>query len=138
MRNSIKVWVYGFFMCGGVLVLSIICLILFGGNTLVITHWFEVEDINLWETAYIYSERTALLSLPWTVIQEINYISGNVYTVVFRKERELLAEKGHREIRREVWYVHTERWEYELVLSIRYDFLWFELRKTLRAEYLVR
>lgn len=79
---------------------------------------FRVDDTKVWQYAYINLKRNARISLQLYVIEEINRIHDWYIEVVYRKEREILTEKGNIAVRRKIDYVFTETWTYNLNLTI--------------------
>lgn len=92
---------------------------------------FSVDDIVVWQKATIDSIRTAYMDLWGYAIEEINYITGNNYQSVYTNTREINTEKSIKHITREINYIHTKPWQYELYLNI-YHNLWYWIWKITR------
>ena len=101
---------------------------------------FTVPDITVGEKVKFYSVRNVKHNIWWEVIEEINMITDEWDQVIFRNKREVFAEKSNKTVSREVEYVHTHTWDYNLSLYLLYDIgiLWVQRARLLEDSYTVR
>lgn len=102
---------------------------------------FHVDDTTVGSNTYINSQRNTRISLQWNVIEEINKIHDWYIEVVYRKDREVLTEKGNIVVRRKIDYIFTETWTYDLNLIIVHnisDFLYLHKITVLKDTFEVK
>lgn len=102
---------------------------------------FHVNDTTVGSNTYINSQRNAKISLQWHVTEEINKINDWYIEVVYRRDREVLTEKGNIVVRRKIDYVFTETWTYNLNLIIVHnisDFLQLHKKTILKDVFEVK
>lgn len=98
-----------------------IAMVLLPTNIFLQVQSFSVDDTTVWSTTNMHSRRNASIDLWWFVVEEINFLSWGVHYPVYGYTRELNIEKTQKTIQKEIKYIHTKPWQYELYLILHHD-----------------